>query len=46
MKFSSEWPSTHITLLDRVRVPTDSEAWQEFVKIYGPFDLPPMLVPA
>ncbi|MDF1744900.1 MAG: sigma-70 family RNA polymerase sigma factor [Gimesia sp.] len=36
MKFSSEWPSTHITLLDRVRVPTDSEAWQEFVKIYGP----------
>lgn len=36
MNYSSEWPSTHISLLDRVRVPTDSEAWKEFVKIYGP----------
>jgi RNA polymerase sigma factor (sigma-70 family) len=36
MNYGSEWPSTHITLLKRVRVPTDTEAWQEFVKIYGP----------
>lgn len=36
MNNSSEWPSTHIALLKRVRVPTDSEAWQEFVLIYGP----------
>lgn len=36
MNYGSEWPSTHITLLNRVRVPTDSEAWREFVEIYGP----------
>ena len=36
MNYGSDWPSTHITLLNRVRVPTDSEAWREFVDIYGP----------
>lgn len=36
MNYGSEWPSTHISLLNRVRVPTDSEAWKEFVNIYGP----------
>ncbi|QDU10042.1 sigma-70 family RNA polymerase sigma factor [Gimesia aquarii] len=36
MNYSSEWPSTHISLLNRVRIPSDSEAWKEFVKIYGP----------
>tara|TARA_R110002111_G_scaffold227346_2_gene288951 strand:+ start:86783 stop:87397 length:615 start_codon:yes stop_codon:yes gene_type:complete len=36
MNYGSDWPSTHITLLKRVRVPTDTEAWQEFVEIYGP----------
>ena len=36
MNYSPEWPSTHITLLNRVRFQTDSEAWREFVGIYGP----------
>lgn len=36
MNYGSEWPSTHISLLNRVRVPSDAEAWKEFVKIYGP----------
>ena len=36
MNYSSDWPSTHVTLLNRVRFQTDSEAWREFVRIYGP----------
>lgn len=36
MNYGTEWPSTHITLLNRVRLHTDAEAWREFVKIYGP----------
>ncbi len=36
MNYGTDWPSTHISLLNRVRVPTDTEAWKEFVSIYGP----------
>lgn len=36
MNYSPEWPSTHITLLNRVRFQTDAEAWREFVRIYSP----------
>lgn len=36
MNNGSEWPSTHISLLKRVRVPTDAVAWKEFVTIYEP----------
>jgi RNA polymerase sigma factor (sigma-70 family) len=29
------WPSTRMTLLDRIRDPGDQEAWNEFVALYG-----------
>ncbi len=31
-----EWPTTRVTLLDRLRDPQDREAWAEFVGLYGP----------
>ena len=30
------WPTTRITLLDRLCDPQDQEAWTEFVRLYGP----------
>lgn len=36
MNQGAEWPSTHITLLNRVRFEKDPDAWRDFVTIYGP----------
>ena len=30
------WPTTRLTLLDRLGNPQDKEAWDEFVALYGP----------
>jgi RNA polymerase sigma-70 factor, ECF subfamily len=30
------WPSTHLSLLQRIRRPEDQEAWEFFVDLYGP----------
>ncbi|HUT92344.1 MAG TPA: sigma-70 family RNA polymerase sigma factor [Thermoguttaceae bacterium] len=32
----SQSPTTHLSLLVRVRDPTDREAWERFVELYGP----------
>ncbi|MCI0464685.1 MAG: sigma-70 family RNA polymerase sigma factor [Gemmataceae bacterium] len=31
-----DWPTTRVTLLDRLRDPQDQQAWSEFVALYGP----------
>src|SRR5262245_17217447 len=31
-----DWPTTRVTLLDRLRDPRDQDAWTEFVALYGP----------
>jgi RNA polymerase sigma factor (sigma-70 family) len=36
MNGMSHWPTTRVTLLDRLRDPQDREAWSEFVDLYGP----------
>lgn len=32
----SDWPTTRVTLLDRLRDTQDHQAWAEFVALYGP----------
>lgn len=32
----TSWPTTHVSLLERIRRPDDRAAWEEFAAIYGP----------
>jgi RNA polymerase sigma-70 factor (ECF subfamily) len=36
MNGMSAWPTTRVTLLERLRDPRDRDAWAEFVDLYGP----------